>query len=84
MENAVRETTLREDIENLEMPEYMRKRMLFKLERMYEEMDEKLWEVTHKQEAKTTYEYNKMREQNISLKNACFDLAAALKQQYEL
>ena len=83
---AVRETTLQEEIEGLEVPEHVRKRMLSKLKRMCEEMEameSKLWEANHEREMRVA-KYDRMREQIISLKSACFDLAAALKQQYEL
>ena len=65
----------------------MKERLLQKLKEMYSEMDKKMCEVSHKQEVKETQnfeKYNKMREQSISLKNACFALAAALEQEYEL
>ena len=82
-DHMVRETTLREEIENLEVPEHIKKRILCKLNQMCEEMDAKLWEANHEREMRSS-KYDRMREQNISLKSACFDLAAALKQQYEL
>ena len=82
-----REMTLQEEIENLEVSQNVKERMLQKLKEMYSEMDRKLWEVSHKQEERATQDfekYNRTREQNISLKSACFALAAALKQEYEL
>lgn len=82
-----REMTLQEEIENLEVSQNVKERMLQKLKEMYSEMDRKLWEVSHKQEERATQDfekYNRTREQNISLKSACFALSAALKQEYEL
>ena len=77
-----REMTLQEEIENLEVPQNVKERILQKLKEFYSEMDYRLCEANRKREDKATedYEkYNRMREQNISLKSACFALAAALK-----
>ena len=87
MDTNTSKMILEEEIENLEVPQNVKERLLQKLKEMYLEMDEKMREVSHKQEVKATQnfeKYNKMREQNISLKSACFALAAALNQEYEL
>lgn len=85
--DAVREMTLKEEIENLKVPQNVKERLLQKLKEEYSKMDEKLWIASNKQEERAAQDYekfNRMREQNISLKSACFALAAALKQEYEL
>ncbi len=78
---------MQEEIKSLEVPDYVKERLLQKLKKEYSKMDEKLWIASNKQEERAAQDYekfNRMREQNISLKNACFALAAALKQEYEL
>ena len=82
-----RETTLREEIEDLGVPQSLKDRLLRKLDEMQAGFDRQLCEATWKREKMATEDhekYNRIREQNISLKNACFALAAAVKQEYEL
>ena len=83
MGTKTRELTLEEEIKLLDISEEAEGRLLLKLSNIRSEFDESLFEM----EKKATSErekYDKMREQNISLKSACFALAAALKQEYEL
>ena len=78
-----REMTLQEEIENLEVPQNVKERLLQKLK----EQDYRMEKAVEKRETRTADVYEKldrMREQNIFLKSACFALAAALKQEYEL
>lgn len=78
-----REMTLQEEIENLEVPQNVKERLLQKLKEEHYRMEKAVEE----RETRTADVYEKldrMREQNISLKSACFALAAALKQEYEL
>ena len=85
--DAVREMTLQEEIENLEVPQNVKERLLQKLKEEYSKMDEKLCIASNKQEERAAQDFeknNRMREQNISLKSACFAMAAALKQEYDL
>lgn len=88
MEDCVkREITLGEMIDRLGIPKNEKEELYKKLcdersenGREFEEkmtlLNRKLMEANHK--------CDELREQNISLKSACFDLAAALKQQYEV
>lgn len=78
-----REMTLQEEIENLEVSKDVKDRLLQKLKEMSSKMDKKLCEVSHKQE-ENFEKYNRIREQNISLKSACFALAAALNEKYDI
>lgn len=78
-----REMTLQEEIQNLDVPPHVKERLLQKLK----EQDYRMEKAVEERETRTADVYEKldrMREQNISLKSACFALAAALKQEYEL
>ena len=83
----VRQMTLQEEIENLDITQDVKDHLFRKLDEMKERFDKDLECATKKYEIKTACDhekYEKLREQNISLKNACFALSAALNQQYEL
>lgn len=81
----VREMTLQEEIENLDIPQNVKDRILRKLEEMKAQFDRILWEETHeKTEIKAAMEAekeNKMKEQIEFLKTACLALANAVNQE---
>ena len=81
----VRKMTLQEEIENLNIEQEVKDRLLRKLEEMKAQFDRILWEETHeKPEIKSAMEadkQNKMREQIDSLKTACLALANAVNQE---
>ena len=84
---AKRETTLDEEIDSLLIPTDMKDMLANKLcderskrEREFKEKMEKL----NYELSVINNKFDEIREQNISLKSACFSLAAALKQQYDL
>ena len=82
-----REKTLDEEIVRLSIPVEIKDMLANKLcdERSKKEceFEERMERLNHELMA-ISNKFDKLREQNISLKSACFDLAAALKQQYEL
>ena len=83
----VRQMTLCEEIENLDIEQEVKDRLLRKLEEMKARFDKNLECATRRSEMKTACDHEKhekLREQNMSLRNACFALSAALNQQYEL
>lgn len=84
---SVRQMTLQEEIENLDIEQDVKERLLRKLDEMKARFDKDLECATKKSEIKTACDhekYEKLREQNISLKNACFALSSAINQQYGL
>lgn len=82
-----REMTLEEEIDSLEIPKNEKERLIKKLYNEHSEKECEFEERMRKLNYKlmdANHKCDKLREQNVSLKSACFDLAAALKQQYEL
>lgn len=78
-----REMTLQEEIENLEVPQNVKERLLQKLK----ENDYRIEKAVEEREVRIAdmhEKYDRMREQNISLKSACFALAAALNEKYDI
>lgn len=80
---CTREATLEEEIAKLDISENDKQRIFKKLENERAMYEEKVMNRIHDLEIERE-KCTGIREQNISLKNACFALAAALNGKYEL